>query len=563
MSCDEEFITQVDPNEPSTDSFWKNLDETDDTLLTAYATMFNHFVLSIMEESFRADMGWPGWGRTASPNFGDGKIFYFHTYTSSTGPIQNKWAALYEGIFRANQTIAALENLEGSVDEEARVSQMAQARFLRGLYHFYLHSSFNNGNVILRDAVPVTDADFNKPVSPSSEVLAFFRADLQYAYENLPATYDADNIGRATAGAAATILGTSFLYEEEYARALPLFNDVIDNPEYGYGLLNPRELFTIANEFSKESIFEIPYNKTNRPDINRWTEGRQTNRLPNLMGDNSSIMPAWIQYKYRNEPMDPLDDRNYYIDPVEGRKLRNVPLRGSQMVTLIEDEQTLFYMVTNTSEKMKQGGAGWGFGHTKKYSNFSHLENEGDNMPGGGWESGKNVIVNRLADVYLMRAEAKIKTGDITGALLDINTVRARWALQLLGPQVDATRTYDNINYTADSLMDHLMYTEKPLELSNEGHAIRWNDLRRWGITKSNFERLASEDYYAVNYTYTRVDGSQNTSDSALEIGPNEPAEFTLKVDFEYDEAAITYSPEKHDYYPIPLSEQSGNSNID
>ncbi|WP_139958591.1 RagB/SusD family nutrient uptake outer membrane protein [Flavicella sediminum] len=562
-ACDEEFLTESNPNLIATDNYWQNLDHTEATLNATYSTMLNHYVLSLLEESWRADMGWPGYGRP-TPDNGQGKTYYFKTYTESDSSIKNKWEALYQGIFRANQVIAALENLEGSVDEERWTLQMGQARFLRGLYHFYLHTSFNNGNVVIRDRVPSSQKDFNASVSPSSEVIAFFRKDLQYAYNNLPAKYEAaaGDVGRVTSGTAATILGTSYLYQEEYANALSLFNDVIDNPDYGYGLVAPNVLFTKAGEFNKESIFEIAYNVTHRPELGQWDELSQTNRLVNQLGANNSTMPAWIQYKYKTEPMDPLDDRNYYIDAIEGKKLRNVPLRASQMVTLIEDEQTLFYLNYNVSEKMKSGATGWGFGHCKKYLNHDHLEDENKN-PKGSWNSGKNVVVNRLAEVYLMRAECFIKTGDITNALADINTLRSRWGLELLGAALDANHTYNGVNYTEQTLMDHLMYTEKPLELSNEGHSIRWTDLRRWGIIKANFDRLANEVYYGVDYSFTKLDGTTGSSGGGSIASGPEPAAFKLKVDFEYDLTANNYIPELHDYLPIPLSEVTSNSSID
>ncbi|CAZ96461.1 RagB/SusD family nutrient uptake outer membrane protein [Zobellia galactanivorans] len=561
-SCDDDILNQTDPNRISTDSFWKNLDDTNSTLTATYATLFDHYILCLVEESWRSDMGWPGFGRP-TPGDGQGRTYYYKTYTNSDNSIQKKWEGLYQGISRANQTISGLESLKGTVNEDEWTLQMAQARFFRGLFHFYLHTSFNEGNVILRDKVPVTQEDFNKGVSPSGEVLDFFRADLEYAYKNLPAKYEnlsADQ-GRVTAGTAATILGTSFLYEEEYTKALDLFNDVIDNPEYGYRLVDPEVLFTIEGEFNSESIFEIPYNVIHRPELNQWDELSQTNRYGFLFSGVTTSMPAWIQYRYKTEPMDPLDERNYYVDAIEGRKLRNVPLRASQMVTLVEDEQTLYYLDDNVSENMKKGARGWGFGHSKKYSNHDHLKSEDDN-PKGSWNSGKNVIVNRLAEVYLMRAECHIQMGNLSEALNDINTIRKRWGLQLLGPVKDGGHTFDGLMYTAQTLMDHLMYVEKPLELSNEGHSIRWADLRRWGIIKSNFDRLASEVYYAVPYNFTRLDGTKGWNDASVIMGP-EPAEFELLVDFEYDLTAENYNPELHDYLPIPLSEVTSNSSID
>ncbi len=561
-ACDNaEFLDEKNPNLIATDNYWKNLDETNATLNSTYAVMFNHYVLSLLEESWRSDMGWPGYGRP-TPNQDQGRAYYYKTYTNDDLSIQNKWDALYQGIFRANQTIEALQALEGTVDEEAWTLQMAQARFFRGLFHFYLHTSFNQGEIVIRDAVPVTQEDFNKGVSPSSEVMTFFREDLNYAYANLPANYEeTSSNGRVTAGTAATILGTSYLYEEEYNQAMVLFNDVIDNPGYGYRLVNPEVLFTLDGEFNDESIFEINYNVTHRPELGQWDELSQTNRLAFFFRGVYTAMPAWALYKYKTEPMDPLDDRNYYIDPIAGRTLRNVPLRASQMVTLVEDSQTLYYLTDYVSENMLKDPIGWGFGHLKKYSNHDHLESEDDN-PEGGWNSGKNVVVNRLADVYLMRAETKIKTGDITGALADINAVRSRWGLVLLGPALDGTRTYDAETYTAETLMDHLMYVEKPLELCNEGYSIRWTDLRRWGIIDENFERLANEVYHSVDFTYTKLEGEEVTSGVSLQFGPDTSGTASHVIDYEYDLTSDNYIPELHDYLPIPLSEITTNSSI-
>ncbi len=559
VACENaDFLEEKNPNLIATDNYWKNLDETNATLNATYSVMLNHNVLSLQEEAWRADMGWPGWGRP-NPSNEQGRTFYYKTYTDSGNAIENKWNALYQGVFRANQVIEGLNSLEGTVNEEEWGLQMAQARFFRGLFHFYLHNSFNYGNVIIRDAVPVTREDFNKGVSPSSEVIAFFREDLEYAYDNLPAGYEGNSDqGRVTAGVAATILGTSYLHEGEYAQAIPLFNDVIENPDYGYKLVAPEVLFTIDGEFNDESIFEIGYNTKHRPELGHWDELSQTTRLAQFF--RSVGAPSWILYKYKTEPMDPLDDRNYYIDPVDGRQLRNVPLRASQMVTLLEDEQTVYYVNGTVPEKMLKSIDGWGFGHFKKYSNHDHLESEDDN-PEGSWNSGKNAVVNRLGDVYLMRAECKIKTGDITGALADINTIRARWGLVLLGPALDGDHTYDSNTYTEESLMNHLMYVEKPLETSNEGYSIRWSDLRRWGIIKENFDRLAGEVYHSIDYQYTKFDGEKAWSNTSLQLGPD-PGTAKHVIDYEYDLTSENYIPELHDYLPIPLSEITTNSSI-
>lgn len=62
---------------------------------------------------------------------------------------------------------------------------------------FYLHSSFNNGSVVLRTS---TAQSFNLPLSPAEDVLKFFREDLEVAYDLLPVPQDvtSDYEGLAT-----------------------------------------------------------------------------------------------------------------------------------------------------------------------------------------------------------------------------------------------------------------------------------------------------------------------------------------------------------------------------
>ena len=167
--------------------------------------------MGVADESNRADLTYPGYGRPNTTNEN-----YLQTYTDASTGANNKWDALYKGIFYTNQVIVGLNNIKSTltsdVEQEQWTTIMAQARFFRGLFHFYLHSSFNEGKVIIYDFVPETENDFLQPLSTSAEVIDFFRKDLEYAYKNLPANWpDIKDNGRATAGAAGAVLGTSFV----------------------------------------------------------------------------------------------------------------------------------------------------------------------------------------------------------------------------------------------------------------------------------------------------------------------------------------------------------------
>lgn len=568
-SCSDDFLHEVNPNQLGTDNYWRDLNDTEKGVVAIYAALRYEYIHGIADDACRSDMGWPGYGRPVPTSKGGWQTYYYQLYTNSMSELQYRWDGCYRGIFYANQVIEALEKIESTTitdaDKDKWKNQMATARFFRGLFHFYLHSDFNNGNVIIRNETPKSTDDINKGLSTSDEVINFFRSDLKYAYANLPAKYAVanENLGKVTAGSAATILGTSYLYQNQIDSATTVFKDIVENTAYGYALeTDLTKLFTTAGEFNKESILEVAYNTTLHPEVSVWDNLSMTNRLAfNTVGSNAAYVPAWLISAYKDETIDTLDTRNFYsIASAPTVKIkRHLSLRTTSMIAIVEDTLTTYYMTGNTCQNGKFTGE-WGLGSYKKYSNHDYLTKEND-LPKGQTASGRNITLNRLADVYLMYAECLIRNNDIEGALSYINKVRARWALQLLGPDKADGRSYNKVTYTAESLMERLMYLEKPLEMSCEGHAIRWNDLRRWGVLKSNFENLAKQDFYLTNFKYYDTAKKLKTRTNFSVVKAK-----VLATDFflnnEYDQTALNFKPELHNYYPIPLGEILTNSSL-
>lgn len=570
-SCEKnEFLTEENPNLISTDTYWTNLSETGATLNSVYQTLHRNDLLNKFEEMLRSDMGYPGYGRPFAQNTEES---YLHLYTGSSEQVLGKWQNAYLGIFRANQVIGALEALEISDNEEAEWnSQMAQARFFRGLFHFYLYTSYNDGKIIIRDKVPLSSMDFDKGLSSKEEVIAFVRADLEFAYNNLYklGEYPDGDLARATSGAAATILGTTYLYELDYNNAMIYFDDVINN--HGYALeTDLSKMFTTAGEFNSESIFEINFSKEQaRLDLAPWEGDSGTNWINvRTAQTRSAVGPAWAVNAYKTEPMDPLDSRNYFTDQDDNLVLRPVPLRCSAMMAVVDDNATTYYLDGTTSEYGRFGGTSWGYGWWKKYQNYDIVKTESE-LPGGQAYSSKNITLNRLSDVMLMQAECKIKTGDVDGALELINDIRKRWGLILLGNGSEPGHTYDDITYNAASLMQHLMRVEKPLEMSVEGHNIRFLDFQRWAKSDDySFEdrltELANEVYYGVNFTYYNFTTEKivnRTNFVRLVGGDTPPAENHVVVDYEYNTSSLNYNDEEQGTYPIPFDEVTSNPNI-
>ena len=581
-SCDnEEFLDQSNPNEIDISNFWRNLDETQIGLYATYKMLYHHNTFNLVEEMLRSDLGYPSLDRPlpASPN-----TFHIHTYTATTDEVNEKWQTNYTGIFRANQVIEGLVKIEseGKIIEEDKaewISQMAQARFFRGLFHYNLYTTYNNGSIIIRDKVPANLEEYSVPLSSAEDVLKFIREDLDYAYKNLykKGAYPDSDISKINAGAAGALLGDTYLNELDYGTASIYYDDVINN--HGYELeTDLNKMFTTAGEFNNESIFEVNFTADN-VDLRfaPWDGGTGTNTFALYTRGNTqrtAASPVWIAYAYKTETKDPLDQRNYYIDPLDNaKKLRNVSLRASSMLAVVEDEQTTYYEVpTHLVQGPPFNGVKWGgFGWWKKYTNHDIQALETDS-PNGAAYSAKNVTLIRLSGVMLNLAECKIKTGDVSGALKLINNIRKRWGLVLLGkPNGDISSTYDkddtDTEYTADELMQQLMRVDKPLEMGAEGHAARWIDFQRWKISDNygfteRLKELEALTLYGVNYNYIDENGVSRVKQNAPSLS-EDSSNAQATIDYEYDLAAGNYIESKHGYYPVPSREVESNNKID
>ena len=569
QSC-EDYLEETNPNEISADTFFQNLDESETVLTSVYGAMLNTWIVSAREESWRSDMAFPG---IRSGNIrADALNIYEHVINEDNDFINQRWDALYQVIWRANQVMDGLNSMGEDLQAADRwTEQMAQARFFRGLAHFYLHALYNEGSIVIRDVIPATQADFSKPLSTSEEVMTFFRDDLVFAYQNLPNTFPQKT--RVTAGTAATILGTSYLYSAsqnpaDYQIAKTYFDDVINGP-YGYALVQDASLmFTEAGDFNSESILEINYTVDQQLEESQFDEESFNMRngrfsAPQDAGGSSFnqqfTAAAWLIHAYANEPLNMSDPRNTVIDRETSLpRARGVSLRSSAMIAVVNDQDTEYYLQPSAAIAQNFGSSQRKYGYFKKYTNHDIAANENDTGD-TSWKSGKNVIMNRLADVYLMYAEAVLKgDNNISGAIDLINPIRQRWGLQLLDANVSLA---DGTPYTEDSLMDHLMYVERPLELSVEGVSTRIVDLRRWNVASDRFNNLSTQSFYVIGYDYydDETSSTLSRSSSLVQAGVSPDSTEDPQLVQEYTGAAQFYT---NGYFPIPTSETLSNNSV-
>ncbi|MEY8529542.1 RagB/SusD family nutrient uptake outer membrane protein [Bacteroides xylanisolvens] len=366
-SCDD-FLTQKNPNEMTTDIFWSNLSDCNKGLTAVYNSFKSQSNFAVVSESNRSDLTWPGvWPKYPQTT----NVFYLHTFNDAEQDIVNKWSQLYTGIFRANQVIEGLNKIKETCtspeDQRKWELIMGQARFFRGLFHFYLNLSYNNGNVPFMDFVPKSESDFFQSCTPSDKVKELYRADLQYAESVLPVVGAPDewsgkngDLGRVTSGAASAVLGTSYLYDQMYDEAKAYFQKIINNSSYK--LAGPGDNFTTKNEMNSESILEIIYTHDYNTEYDVYSQQILSNILnmqfaPGTCGGwGPTAFPSWwLTRDYTYEPVDKRNPQNkvYLNTDVHGDILYRNKL--NKVETKVNGKLYNSYVVLNPDSIEKNG----------------------------------------------------------------------------------------------------------------------------------------------------------------------------------------------------------------
>lgn len=164
-----------------------------------------------------------------------------------------KYTTNYQIIARANQVLASVDGVDFA--EASKNNIKGQAYFLRALAYFDLVQYF--GKVPLH-LTPVTNRE--EAALPLSEVDAVYTqiiADASEAASLLPKK-SAQEAGRATSGAAQTLLGNVYAVQKNWPAAETVLKAVIDSGEYSL-LGDYAAAFSISNKNSSESVFEVQF----------------------------------------------------------------------------------------------------------------------------------------------------------------------------------------------------------------------------------------------------------------------------------------------------------------
>jgi hypothetical protein len=178
------------------------------------------------------------------------------TYISANSRIQKVWQQLYYGINRANIAIDRIPAI--SIDSTLRSRLVREAKFVRGLLYFDLVRLYGAVPLVLHDPASIQLEKLKVARSPVDSVYLQIIADLKDA-TNLPAKYSGADVGRASGGAAHTLLAKVYVTRKEWSLAKTELEQVI-NGGYGYALFaNYLDVFQKPTKNGKEHIFSAQF----------------------------------------------------------------------------------------------------------------------------------------------------------------------------------------------------------------------------------------------------------------------------------------------------------------
>lgn len=428
---------------------------------------------------------------TESPNE---RMFngYDNSFNSTAGVIGGYWSTLYKIIQESNILLNRIKPTTPEMTQEEYNSITAQARFLRVLAYYYLVETFGPVPLLTSEQTEIiTEVVRN----PEEEIYSFMIDELKAIENSLPAA--ATEAGRISNSAVLHLLGKIYLtraykpfaQSTDFNDAASTFEKVIKSPSHAL-LAKFADVFNENNQNNAEVIWAIQYGT----DKNYVGSG---NPQQALFGFNIIALEPDMFVKNQNDYSSM--NRLYWINPRVHELFTNPEIDSRYDATFKRE----FYI--NNPENANSGKLGLYFprwndasGDTKGASKFYPfkkdgeylwypqstalpiLQNGADRMPIMNkfkdtkmiWEGpgSREDIIFRLADTYLLCAEAYQGAGKQTEALDKLNTIRRRAAVS-----PDQAPSMELATITLDVLMD-----ERGRELLGEHD--RWFDLKRTGL---------------------------------------------------------------------------------
>ncbi|UII26416.1 RagB/SusD family nutrient uptake outer membrane protein [Fulvivirga maritima] len=438
--------------------------------------------------------------------------------------LQRKWAALYEGIKRANISIDLLHKSE-EFDADLKEVRLGELYFLRGHYFFELKRIYNQIPYVADSLVLVDDYYLSNTTFTSDELWENIEGEFEKAYEMLPETQA--EVGRPNKITAMAYLSKCYAYEQKWGQVIEATTEVINSGKYQL-LSDFRDVFLPENDNSSEIIFAVQHSvNDDAPDNYNGSIG---DRLTSPGG------PYYEQYGFHRPSQNLI---NAFKTGADGLPVNdNIDLEANDFKDPRLDHTVgrpnIPYLDLNVLYESSWARDLATYG---PYSPKKRIVSANSSYYVASWPyvNALNYYIIRYADLLLWRAEAFVENVDYESARTIVNQIRERAKNSGHVMTLDGSEDADNyrIELYNDSWSDYAtalqaVHTERRLELAMEGH--RFFDLVRWGhaaevmndylevektkrshLTNAHFTEGVNE-YFPIPQAYIDVVGSDKVT---------------------------------------------------
>jgi hypothetical protein len=434
-------------------------------------------------------------GTDTYQNGADGSHKFINTYDGGldarSSHVREVWDLLYQGINAANAVIDRSANVTG-ISDVLKKQRIAEVKFLRAHYYFNLTQIFGGVDLRLTETVAPTKVATRATIP---QMYTAIIKDLEESIPDLENRARSGDYGRVTRPAAEHLLARVYLTKatsaakatDDYAKAETLAKSVINN--YGIKLTSDYALVhKEGNEKNEEVIFSVQY--TGNPLTNGGGNNSHVfflmeyDNMPGMQRDIANGRP-FKRYKPTLYTLNQVfvnrtDDSRYYktfkdvyYSNKPGKYNTNYD-KSKASITLALGDTSIFdpgyeMPAVERAKRPYQVLTPSMYDERRFPALRKHID--GARADRTQFSGTRDYIAFRLAESYLIMAEAQFKQGKIADAVGAINVVRRRAAW----PGKQAAMEITSADLTMNFIME-----ERERELL--GEQMRWFDLNRWGV---------------------------------------------------------------------------------